>query len=192
LDLIGLSENVQVSVLVLDKPSPSDILLSNIVIPIDVKEGDIIAVLETVDTADDFHSYELLPNSNFIIEENRLIWKGNEMGTNVLSINISSRDIVGNVLTKEFELFRETQENSVLVYPNPASTETKVKIDISQPSIIKLKVFDATGRLVFEESGDYDKGFIRTIDLRALSNGLYQIQVQINFQTITRRLIKNN
>ncbi|WP_217694761.1 HYR domain-containing protein [Algoriphagus marinus] len=187
-----LSENVQVSVLVLDKPSPTDILLSNVIIPIDVKEGDIIAVLKTVDTADDFHSYELLPNSNFKIEENRLIWKGNEMGTDILPINISSSDIVGNVLTKEFELFREMQENSVLVYPNPAVSETNVKIDISQPSIIQLKVFDATGRLVFEESGDYEKGFIRNIDLRALSNGLYQIQVQINNQTITRRLIKNN
>ncbi|WP_223276068.1 HYR domain-containing protein [Algoriphagus aquimarinus] len=192
LELDGLPENVQVSLLVLEKPSPTDILLSNVIIPIDVAEGDIIAVLETVDSADDIHTYELESDSNFKIEENRLIWKGVEDELNSTTIQISSRDIVGNVFTKEFELFKETQENSVLVYPNPATTETNVKIDISQPSIIHLKVFDATGRLVFEESGDYEKGFIKTIDLRTLSNGLYQIQVQINFQTITRKLIKNN
>jgi hypothetical protein len=191
-ELDELSENVQVSVLVLEKPSPTDILLSNLIIPIGVIEGDIVGILETVDSADDIHTYELESNSNFKIEENRLIWKGGEDELNSTTIQILSRDIVGNVLTKEFELLREIQENSVLVYPNPASTETKVKIDISQPSIIRLKVFDATGRLVFEESGDYEKGFIRTIDLRSLSNGLYQIQVQINFQTITKRLVKVN
>jgi hypothetical protein len=186
------TETIQAAVLVLDKASPTDIILSGQVVPVNVKEGDIIGLLETIDPADEYHEYSMGEDSNFYIEENRLIWKGGSIESKSFVINVSSMDIVGNVLEKSFTLTPEGLPNTVLVYPNPASTETNVKIDISQPSIVTLKMFDAAGRLVFEESGDYEKGFIRNIDLRELSNGLYQIQVQINFETITKRLIKVN
>jgi hypothetical protein len=186
------TETIQAAVLVLDKASPTDILLTNQLVPVNVKEGDIIGLLETIDPADEYHEYSMGEDSNFYIEENRLIWKGGSVESNSFVINVSSMDIVGNVLGKSFTLTPEGLPNTVLVYPNPASKETNVKIDFSQPSIVTLKMFDAAGRLVLEESGDYEKGFIRKIDLRELSNGLYQIQVQINFETITKRLIKVN
>jgi hypothetical protein len=191
-DLFSISGNIQAAVLVLDKSAPTDIILSGQVVPVNVKEGDIIGLLETIDPADEYHEYSMGEDSNFYIEENRLIWKGGSVESNSFVINVSSMDIVGNVLGKSFTLTPEGLPNTVLVYPNPASKETNVKIDFSQPSIVTLKMFDAAGRLVFEESGDYEKGFIRKIDLRELSNGLYQIQVQINFETITKRLVKVN
>ena len=188
----GISENVQAAVLVLDKVAPTDITLSDKVVPVNVKEGDVIGLLETVDPADNNHEYEIETNPNFNTEENRLIWKGGLLDNNSLNISVASKDVMGNTITKEFVLLREITPNSVLIYPNPASLETNVKIDFSTPSIVTLKMFDAAGRLVYEESGDYEKVFIRKIDLRELSNGLYQVQVQINFQTITKRLIKVN
>uniref|UniRef100_UPI0030D6CF7B T9SS type A sorting domain-containing protein n=1 Tax=Algoriphagus aquimarinus TaxID=237018 RepID=UPI0030D6CF7B len=191
-DISLLSEDVQASILVLDKASPKTINLSNQIIPIDIKGGDVIGVLETVDPAHDYHTYELETNPKIYISENKLIWKGGEPDSNSLLINVSSIDIVGNVISNEFVLFQESITNSVQVYPNPATNETNVKVDFAAPSIVSLKVFDTSGKLVFEESGDYEKGFIRTIDLRLLSNGIYQVQVQINFETITKRLIKVN
>jgi hypothetical protein len=188
----GILENVQAAVLVLDKVAPTDITLSDQIVPMGIKVGDVIGLLETVDPADNNHEYEIKTNPNFYIEENRLIWKGGELDNISLNIKVSSIDIVGNVIEKDFTLSLENVPSTVLVYPNPASTETNVKVDFSQPSIVSLKLFDAAGRLVFEESGDYEKGFIRKIDLRELSNGLYQIQVQINFETITKRLVKVN
>ncbi|WP_140160592.1 T9SS type A sorting domain-containing protein, partial [Algoriphagus antarcticus] len=186
------SENIQASVLVLDKPAPIDIQLSAKLIPLNVRTGSVVGILQTVDPADDYHEYTIIENPNLYVEENRLIWKGGTVDMKSFSINVASKDIVGNVIEKDFTLSRENVPNTVRVYPNPASLETNVKIDFSTPSIVTLKMFDAAGRLVLEESGDYEKGFIRKIDLRELSNGLYQVQVQINFETITKRLIKVN
>jgi hypothetical protein len=80
--------------------------------------------------------------------------------------------------------------NEVTVYPNPATKETNIKVDLNQASEVSLKVFDSAGRLVFEESGYHNRGFIRNLNLEILSAGMYQIQVQIGFETISRRLIK--
>jgi hypothetical protein len=187
-----LNESIQAGILVLDKPSPIDIHLSNLIIPIDIKEGDIIGILQTVDPADDYHIYELESHPNFFLKGNRLIWGGSKWDNKATTIRVSSEDLAGNVIYKDFKLSHEDPENSVLVYPNPASKETNIKVDFSNQSFVTIKIFDAAGRVVFEEFGDYKKGFIRKIDLRELSNGLYQIQVQINFQTINRRFIKSN
>ncbi|MEN2283510.1 HYR domain-containing protein, partial [Algoriphagus sp. SE2] len=191
-DLVGSPEDIQVGILVLDKPIPTDIHLSNLIIPSDAREGEIVGIFKTIDPADDYHIYEIEAHPNFFVKNNQLIWKGSELESSSTAIRVSSKDRVGNVIYEEFNLSKEYQENSVLVYPNPASKETNIKIEFSQTSMVDLKIFDAAGRLVFEESGEYEKGFVRKIDLREFSNGLYQIQVQINFQTITRRLIKNN
>lgn len=90
-------------------------------------------------------------------------------------------------ISKEIRITREFGENQVTVYPNPAYKETNIKVDLNQANEVSIKVFDSAGKLIIEESYYHERGFIRTMDLRELSNGLYQIQVQINFQTITKR-----
>ncbi|MEB2780124.1 MopE-related protein, partial [Algoriphagus sp. C2-6-M1] len=179
-------------VLVMDKPMSLDITLSNQVIGKNQLAGQVIGILETEDPADNIHEYLLEPSAEFALEGNQVVWIGSNELRHEYSITVSSIDRVDQSISKEIRITREFGENQVTVYPNPAYKETNIKVDLNQANEVSIKVFDSAGKLIIEESDYHERGFIRNIDLRELSNGLYQIQVQINFQTITKRFIKNN
>jgi hypothetical protein len=182
--------NFSMYVLVMDKPMPLDILLSNSVIDKNHAKGHVIGILETEDPADNIHEYLLEPSIDFELNGNQVIWIGEGELRHEYSISVLSIDRVGQSISKEIRIIREIGANQVTVYPNPASKETNIKVDLNQANDVSIKVFDAAGRLVYEERGYQERGFIRNVDLRTLSAGLYQVQVQIGFETITKRLVK--
>ncbi|MDP2039609.1 HYR domain-containing protein, partial [Algoriphagus sp.] len=182
--------NFSMFVLVMDKPMPLDITLSNSVIDKNQAKGQVIGILETEDPADNIHFYQLDASVDFELDGNQVIWIGEGELRHEYSISVMSIDRVGQSISKQIRITREIGANQVTVYPNPASKETNIKVDLNQANDVSIKVFDAAGRLVFEERGYQERGFIRNVDLRTLSAGLYQVQVQIGFETITKRLVK--
>jgi hypothetical protein len=181
---------IQFPVLVLDKPIPLDIRLSNQLIGKNYTEGQVVGVLETEDPADDIHEYLMEQSDDFELDGNKLIWIGAGELREDYIIAVTSIDRVGQRISKKIPISREFGANQVTIYPNPASKETTIKVDLIQASEVNIKVFDSAGRLVFEESGYQERGFVRNLDLRTMSAGLYQVQVQIGFETITKRLVK--
>ncbi|WP_166637255.1 HYR domain-containing protein, partial [Algoriphagus boseongensis] len=186
----ALNEKVSMMVLVMDKPKAVDITLSNPVIAKNQIKGQVIGVLETEDPADNIHDYQLDPSIDFELDGNQVIWIGKGELRYEYSITVTSIDRVGQSISKEIRISREIGANQVAVYPNPASKETNIKVDLNQANDVSIRLFDSAGRLVFEESGYQERGFIRNVNLQSLSAGLYQIQVQIGFETITKRLVK--
>ncbi|WP_425639173.1 HYR domain-containing protein [Algoriphagus yeomjeoni] len=179
-------------VLVMDKPMPLNISLSNVVIDKNQAAGQVIGILETEDPADDIHEYKLEQSTHFELDGNQVVWIGEDELRHEYTIAVSSTDRVGQSISKEIRITREFGANEVTIYPNPTSIETNIKVDLNQANEVTIQLFDAVGKLVFEESGYYEKGFIRNLDLRTFSAGMYQVQVQIGFQIITKRLVKNN
>jgi len=184
--------NFSMFVLVMDKPMPLDITLSHAVIDKNQAAGQVIGILETEDAADNIHSYQLEQSADFELDGNQVIWIGEGELRHEYNILVTSIDRVGQSISKEIRITREIGANQVTIYPNPASKETNIKVDLNQANDVSIKLFDSAGRLVFEESGYQERGFIRNLDLQTLSAGLYQIQVQIGFEMITKRLVKNN
>jgi hypothetical protein len=84
----------------------------------------------------------------------------------------------------------ELESNKILVYPNPASETSNIRVSLSQDADVTIRIFDSAGRLVMEESGYHETSFVRTLNLQSFSNGIYHVVVQINHQVMTKRLVK--
>jgi hypothetical protein len=85
---------------------------------------------------------------------------------------------------------RDLAPNTIMVYPNPASEASNIQVNLVQASEVTLRVFDAAGRLVMEEQSYQERSFVRPLDLKGLSNGLYHVMVQVGNQVMTKRLVK--
>jgi hypothetical protein len=167
---------VQIPILVMDKPKPLDITLSNQVISENLIEGQVVGVLETIDPSDSIHEYSLESSAgDFKIKENQLIWIGTGQLLQEYRVAVTSTDRVGQKITKEFLLSRELDRNQVSIYPNPAYEQTKIKVDLALENQVSIRIYDATGRLVMEESEYHERSFVKEVDLRLLSPGLYQV-----------------
>ncbi len=78
--------------------------------------------------------------------------------------------------------------NFLTVYPNPATSEVRVGMDLTKSPISRISVLDVTGREVstFESLNTHDQ----TISLNGLSSGLYFVNVKTaNGASATKRLI---
>ncbi|SMD44497.1 delta-60 repeat domain-containing protein/Por secretion system C-terminal sorting domain-containing protein [Aquiflexum balticum DSM 16537] len=85
----------------------------------------------------------------------------------------------------------EIMTGSLKIYPNPAKTESNILIQLSAESEVTIRIFDATGRLVYEEQGRQSGTFTRNLDLRGLSSGMYHVVVQIDNKVLTGRLVRD-
>jgi hypothetical protein len=85
---------------------------------------------------------------------------------------------------------KEFGPNKILVYPNPASEASNIQVSLNQDSDVSIRIFDSAGRLMMEEHSYHETSFVKELDLKGLSNGVYHIVVQINHQVMTKRLVK--
>ena len=79
----------------------------------------------------------------------------------------------------------EKQDNSIILYPNPASKEVK----ISSENIINfIEVFNSLGQKVYQTNVKQKE---KTLDINFLSKGVYIIGVNTDKGDIKKKLIKN-
>jgi len=75
--------------------------------------------------------------------------------------------------------------------PNPFYDKTRIGFVLSEPMDAQLRVFDVTGRLIFEHAGNYPAGY-NTVDLQLDSNakrGLMIYELTTPYGTQTRKMI---
>ena len=167
-----------------------EIQLDNHLLNKNIQAGTVIGKLHTIDSVDIIHIYRMEEHPEFHLEGNALIWKGEGMPPATASVKVHSTDRVGQTISREIQLFRETTPNSMLIYPNPAYKETNILVNLSKASDVEIRIFDAAGRLVFSEESFQEESFVRNIDLDQLSYGLYNVVIKINNQYIQGRLVK--
>jgi hypothetical protein len=81
---------------------------------------------------------------------------------------------------------------NITVYPNPVVDELKIAFKCSQRSLAVVSFFNNIGKPVFRQESEVEPGNnIISIDLRSKSiePGVYFVQLVIDGQTITRKLI---
>lgn len=91
---------------------------------------------------------------------------------------------------EEQKLLVQLELTEFTIYPNPAHNNTNIRVGLTEPSTVEIRVFDTAGRMVFSEETVEEKSFIRNIQLDGLSAGLYHVVVKINHQYKQGRLIK--
>jgi subtilisin family serine protease len=81
---------------------------------------------------------------------------------------------------------------SVLVYPNPSFSHFNLTIDQSNANNIQIKMLDAVGKLVHEQLIENTSGRNSwRIETSHLSKGMYFLNVNIDGQQVTRKVIVN-
>ena len=89
---------------------------------------------------------------------------------------------IKTVFTPLLGLETNTHEDSLLLYPNPVSTNLSIE---TSSTIESLSIYDLTGSLVKKVEGD-----TKSIDVTELSIGNYFIKIQTNKGLINKRFIK--
>jgi uncharacterized delta-60 repeat protein len=186
-----LEEPISVKVLVLDKPQALDISISNDKLAKDVRSGQVIGNLSTIDPADDMHTYSMEVHPDLDIQGNQLIWKGTNIPDVQMKVTVFSTDRAGQTISKEIRLSRELKPGDFFLYPNPAVNETNVMLNLDQPATVAFEVYDAIGRLVIQDEADKEGSFTHILKLEGLAPGLYTVQLKVGNRIMTKRLIKN-
>ncbi|WP_373496633.1 T9SS type A sorting domain-containing protein, partial [Aquiflexum sp.] len=167
------------------------IVLESNILPAKIEAGQAISLLTTIDPADNIHTYSMEAHPNFYIEGNNLMWKGSIEAGNQLKATISSTDRAGQTISREVTLYREIRPSEILVYPNPATTDANIQVQLYGGSDVTIRIFDAAGRVVYHEEAYQENSFIRNVQLKGLANGMYHVIVKVDHQVMTKRLIKN-
>jgi PKD repeat protein len=83
--------------------------------------------------------------------------------------------------------------SAVSIYPNPANQSAALEFNINSPSNIQIRLFDMLGKQVLNPyAGNVNTGTQKlNIDLSSISAGIYTLQLQIDGNTINKKLIKN-
>jgi len=76
------------------------------------------------------------------------------------------------------------------VYPNPATTSATVNLHVAQATHVSLQLIDFTGKMVSEKSFEATQGEHQlNVQTSALKAGVYFVQLNMNGQTISKKLI---
>jgi PKD repeat protein len=84
-----------------------------------------------------------------------------------------------------------SRESAIEIYPNPTNGEFNIKIITEQEKDISLRIFDVTGRVIFERKllKIITPVFHSVIDLENEAEGLYYLQLAWGNDIITRKII---
>jgi len=80
-------------------------------------------------------------------------------------------------------------ENSFLFFPNPSSDNVNIQFETVGHQDIQAKIFDLSGRMIYESSSKNTALYSNTIETRDWQNGYYFIEVLVNGKTaITQKM----
>ncbi|MFC3414448.1 HYR domain-containing protein [Algoriphagus hitonicola] len=188
-----MEDMIKMNVLVENKPLPLDIELDLNILPEKVLKDQVLATLQTIDPIDTIHSYQLIDNEYVYLNGGQIQWKGEEGRVKAhVTLKVISTDRANQSIERNLTLMMPDLPINLQVYPNPSTRYATIRVDFSGEAPVIIKVFDATGRLVMEEETVQSNNYERLIDIELLSNGMYQVQVQIGQFILTKRLVKQN
>jgi hypothetical protein len=76
------------------------------------------------------------------------------------------------------------------IVPNPANEVLNLRIDIKKDVLVTITLADITGKVIFNNQSSLHAGsYVEQIDTRDIENGLYLINLNVDGQMITERVV---
>jgi hypothetical protein len=87
-----------------------------------------------------------------------------------------------------------TKDNSVKVYPNPASNVAFISLGLTNPTDVTLTVMNASGQVIdYLPIGNIPSGEQTfQLDTKSYTNGVYFVTISTTEGVVTKKLIINN
>ncbi|PLX13221.1 MAG: hypothetical protein C0598_04165 [Marinilabiliales bacterium] len=98
----------------------------------------------------------------------------------------------GTVLTTAsfFTGFEEiSQNNEISIYPNPATSFIKIKMDDVSENDMKLNIINMSGQLIYESRHDFSTNQEIIIPVNDIPNGIYQLVISNSSRAYTEKVI---
>jgi hypothetical protein len=107
----------------------------------------------------------------------------------LLQMDFDGTTDISNMVTVSAD---KAGDPSVIVYPNPFISEATIHVNAAASSDVQIRVLDITGKQVLATGQVLQKGTntITTEGLSDLSKGVYMVQVMINGEITTHKLLK--
>ena len=88
----------------------------------------------------------------------------------------------------------EFNTNNFSVFPNPSSETTNISFFITDCSSVKISIFSAVGQLIYQTPNKEYLSGKHTIDIPVSNwnNGVYIVQIAVNKQIFSKKLLINN
>ena len=109
---------------------------------------------------------------------------GYEASANSMEVDLSFQAIEGISELNNTQLLQNE--------PNPFVNETSIGFNLVNNGIVNLRVFDATGRVIFNQTGEYNKGSHQIIlrDLENFATGVLYYQLSTADFQATKKMIR--
>ena len=110
-------------------------------------------------------------------------------------IELDPKEGSGNVESaneqlQSIESASEIRFGDFKMFPNPAESEVTIGVELDQSATVGIRIYDAIGRLVYQEEGIQSGRPSYRININHLSAGLYMVQVKTGQIMMMKRLIK--
>ncbi len=112
----------------------------------------------------------------------RIVFQSDQAVTQ-LGVVIDDFVIDGILSTQQMEI------NSIAIYPNPSKGIFNIEMGSILPKTIE--VFDLTGKIVYSKKDFSNNSDLITLNLSAISNGIYFVKIAAENQSVTKRILKN-
>lgn len=145
---------------------------------VSTKINELVLVADSIRNA---HAY--IPITEYINSSNLKSAKANQAGQ-------SNTKLSNNSPLQEIEVSSNTTLSQIYVFPNPSAEEVKVIIFLSQDDIVKVSLFDMSGRLVKNWINSYPKGNQNiNLAIGQFGNGIYNLRVETSGYCVNKKLI---
>jgi uncharacterized delta-60 repeat protein len=75
-------------------------------------------------------------------------------------------------------------------FPNPATNDLTLEVDLLQADKIKINLFSLSGQSVYTEEINGSGKFVKEIDFKNYSKGIYYLQITTSDEVITKKIVK--
>ncbi len=101
----------------------------------------------------------------------------------LLSVGLTFNAGTGHQLSAPFELYQNQ--------PNPFSESTNISFMIAQPGKVVLQISDVSGKIIYAQVNNLDKGFHQVTLDKAIfkTNGIYYYHLETADQTATKKMM---
>ncbi|MBK9733498.1 MAG: T9SS type A sorting domain-containing protein [Saprospiraceae bacterium] len=148
-------------------------------------------------------SYDIASGTNLIEDDKlfTLVFKALKSGNTshikldneALSAEVYEQDATVRTLSLQSRKTGLTGKQNALYQnePNPFKEGTNIAFEVTKASNATLRIMDVTGKLVFTQTGKFDKGYhVITVDAEKLAkSGVYYYQIEAGEFIATRKMI---
>lgn len=186
--------------------APTDLTLTNDVIPSNQIDGYEVGVLNAEDQDNDELTFELATGSgddhnlNFTIVGTKLQTSGLTINDpeEIFHILVEASDARGGFAVAPFDLTVEEilglvhlAGKGISIFPNPVQEWMGVKMDNSSRGKVALVIYDLEGRRVHQSSWEKQADILKDrLDLSGLARGAYVMKFQLEGEEVIGKLLK--